>query len=98
MDTMATRSSEPVPMILVLFLKDNYHEKWSFGCFNDIFGGIIIPFAYAHISSFSGSIKNLYPMTVCYLCHYVPGPVSIVSLTGKKLPAHGRHVYYTPEV
>jgi hypothetical protein len=68
------------------------------GVLTTYLSGIVIPFAYEQIRSFSGSMKILYPMTVCNLCKHLPGTGKTPSCRGKKLPPHARHVYNTPEV
>jgi hypothetical protein len=78
MDTTATRSSEPVPMIPFIFLKNNYLKNPFIGCFHTSFRRIIIRSAPDHAPVFSGTMKIPCPLTVCFLQKQGAGADSIL--------------------
>jgi hypothetical protein len=96
MDTMATRSSEPVAMIPKLFLQDIHQKNPFVGCFYASFRRIILRPAHDHPPAFSGTMKILCPLTVCFLQNHGEGADSILFPYQSGInPSPAPHVLYS---
>jgi hypothetical protein len=101
MDTMATRSSEPVTMIPFIFLKDNFQKNPFFGCFYTALRLIKIRPAPDPAPAFSGSMKISclpMPLTICFLQKQGAGAIESCSPVRLGSILLGWHSYSVPEV